>query len=57
MEIRGIGVQIRSRYLDVPYHVLNGLYVCCSGPGDKYVKVTEVMGECRFSFTLPMQLL
>lgn len=28
-----------------------------SGPGDKYVKVTEVMGESRFSFTIPMQLL
>lgn len=28
-----------------------------SGPGDKHLKVTEVMGECRLSFTIPMQLL
>ncbi len=28
-----------------------------SCPGDKHMKVTEVMGEGRFSFSIPMQLL
>lgn len=28
-----------------------------SGFPDKSMKVTEVMGESRFSFTIPMQLL
>ena len=41
--------------MSVIYYVF--VILPCSGPGERSMKVTEVMGESQFSFTIPMQLL
>ena len=52
--------QFPMRYASMPFINPWGLIndgCNSSGAADKYVKVTEVMGESRFSFTIPMQAL